>query len=129
MNRKDVAKGILMYTVFAALVAVISIAVFRFWIPKYYFRLYPLIPVYFYVTGMVQFLIVSKAKARKPKSWTNIFFAAKSVKLIVALAVAVLYCFAHKDIAMAVLISTGAVYLLVLAFETWFYYSYGKKEV
>lgn len=128
MEHKTTTKGIILYTALAALIALVSFVVFRFWIPQHYFALYPLIPAYFYVAGILQFLIVERARERKTHSWSSVYIPAKTIKLLIALVLVFIYCFLHREIAVKVLISTGIVYLLVLAFETWFYYSYGKKK-
>lgn len=101
--------------------------IFRRWMPEDYPPLYPAIPLFFYVYGIV-FIHLYKMF---PEKGVQLHLIGKGVKLVLGIAVAVVYAWAVGTYIRAFLITFLGYYVACLVFDSCFFLNYEmdmKKE-
>jgi hypothetical protein len=97
---------------------IVGFLILHYLFPQNYFKLYPLIPIYFFLLTLLEIEILSKYKEKEFVTMTNKFMQLKAIKLFISLMVLLLYCFVVAEQTFAFLITFFLFYIIYLIVET-----------
>lgn len=92
--------------------------------PGHYFGIFPLIPVYFYLVGLLSLYLLDVCRRHAPQKLVMMFLAMKVLKLIVSVIVMMVYCAVARGGTMVFLLTFISFYLLFLIYETWLFFKF-----
>ena len=95
----------------------IGYGLFNFFFPEYYYKLFPLLPVFmFAVTIVVHFYLV-KASEGEPRKFTSKYLGSMGLKILIYLVFIVVILFLDTANAIPFLVSFLAMYATITVFE------------
>ena len=98
--------------------------------PQHYFRGYPLIPVYFWLGGILQINIVERCRRRMPEHVLQVYLLLRVLRMVVSVFLALIYCILVREEAKAFLLTFIANYLIYLSYDTWFFFTAeGNRDI
>jgi hypothetical protein len=101
----------------------------RYALPQYYFPLYPAIPAYFMVLGLVMSIIMwYYSKQLSGRKIVNVYMMMRGVKLLLTLGGILLYYIVIKEQMMEFGLTVAIFYLVYLFVETYLYYRFEKRS-
>lgn len=110
-----------------------GLAIFRWWLPGYYFAAYPAIPFVFMVFAVIIILLqvrwekgVASGRTTQQRVSVNIM-GAKMGKLLLSLILVLLYWYNDGEQLRAFLLTFAVFYLVSLALETVIFVGFTKK--
>lgn len=95
--------------------------------PAHYFVYYPLIPVYFWVTGAMMIVILVNAHSEKPGSTTMLYMLVRTVKLLLTGLFVGGYAWLVNDAIKEFGFTTLLFYVLFLTLESYVYFVNSKR--
>jgi hypothetical protein len=113
---------LIIYTLVVFITALGSIYVLHTLIPEHYFGAYPLIPVYFFVLGVIHFCLFGLYNKFTPQKKLLFYMAMKIQKLILSIGLFVIYCLVVRVFVLEFAFTFVSFYLVTLSFETIFFY-------
>lgn len=101
------------------------------WMPEYYFKWYPFIPVFFYVFGWFDISMFEACRRLAPQKIQLVYLGTKAVKMLFSLIVLLVYSVKVEEKKVEFCLTFFAFYLINLVFESWFFYRYerGNKKI
>ena len=112
---------ILLLTLFILVVGLGSWLILTNFFPHLAFQDYPLIPLFFFIIGIVSIYTLTGLKLDKPNKLINTFMLIRGVKMVSALALTVAYWLFNPADIKSFAIMVVAFYLLYLFLETYIY--------
>lgn len=112
---------ILLLTLFVLVVGLGSWLILTNFFPHLVFQDYPLIPLFFFIIGMVSIYTLTGLKLDKPNKLINTFMLIRGVKMFLALTLTALYWLFNRADIQGFAIMVVAFYLLYLFLETYIY--------
>jgi hypothetical protein len=98
-----------------------------FFLPAYYFHLYPLIPLFFYLVGLGMALSVESAYTIKPATISVFYMVARGVKLLMVAIFLIGYAFIVHDDIKPFGFTTLGFYVFYLVLENLAFYKFEKR--
>jgi hypothetical protein len=102
---------------------IVGFLILHYLFPQNYFKLYPLIPIYFFLLTLLEIEILSKYKEKEFVTMTNKFMQLKAIKLFISLTVLLLYCFIVAEQILVFLVTFLLFYIIYLVAETIIFYA------
>lgn len=127
----NLTKDIIITTLFSLCSGLLGVWVLTDLIPLGYFSSYPIIPIFFYIYALISSSIIIN-KRRKESELKKMFYAfitLKVVKIVLSIAIVIVYVFAFQDTAKQFSLTFITFYLLFLVYDTWFFSKIQKKEI
>lgn len=112
---------ILLLTLFILVVGLGSWLILTNFFPHLVFQEYPLIPLFFFVIGIVSIYTLTGLKLDRPNKLLNTFMLIRGVKMVSALALTAAYWLFNPAEIKSFAIMVVAFYLLYLFLETYIY--------
>ncbi len=100
-----------------------------FYFPEHYIGIYPLIPLYYLVIGIVFSALMYRYKKTNPRHLINIYMLMRTIKFGVTLGSIVVYEIATSWKAYGFVIMMMSFYFLYLIIETYLYYIFEKRPL
>ena len=125
-------KFILLLTVFVVVLGFGSWLVLIHFFPSLAFSDYPLIPLFFYIVGIISIYIMTGLKIDKPNKLLNTFMLIRGVKMFTAISMATVYWLLDRAEIRSFAIMLVAFYLCYLFIETYIYIkieTWNKKNI
>ena len=125
-------KFILLLTVFVVVLGFGSWLVLINFFPSLAFSDYPLIPLFFYIVGIISIYIMTGLKIDKPNKLLNTFMLIRGVKMFTAISMATAYWLLDRAEIRSFAIMLVAFYLCYLFIETYIYIkieTWNKKNI
>ncbi|NLZ94791.1 MAG: hypothetical protein GX921_03065 [Bacteroidales bacterium] len=119
--RKLRQKFTLLLTLFILVVGLGSWLVLTNFFPQLLFQYYPIIPVFFFIIGIVSIYTLTGIKLDKPNKLLNTFMLVRGVKMFLALSLAAVYWLFNRAEIKSFAIMVVVFYLLYLFLETYIY--------
>lgn len=118
-----------LHTLFAILSAILGAVVLHFVLRGNYFSEYPIIPVYFYLFGLLSIYLFDECRLRTPRKLLLLYLVVKMVKLIFSILLIFIYYLVVREDIKTFLLTFLSFYLIYLIFETWlfFYFELNRK--
>ncbi len=122
-------KFLINQTIFTAIVGGLGALILKYWLPEDYFNGFIFVLVYYYLFGLFNIHMFEICRRNAPQKLVLVYLALKVMKIIVSVAVMLIYCMIVRDNIHGFLLVFIAYYLLYLIFETWFFFLFeiGKK--
>lgn len=89
--------------------------------PELAFDDYPLIPLFFYIVGVVSIITLTNLKIDRPNKLLNTFMLIRGIKMFLAIIITIIYWKLDRDEIRSFAIMLVAFYLLYLFLETYIY--------
>lgn len=98
--------------------------------PQHYFSGYPLIPVYFFLFGLVAVHAFETVRCRSPKLLLQLYMVVRVLRMLLAATILIVYCAAVKVENVAFAVTFVIDYLIFLTYDSYFFYRYesGRKK-
>ena len=127
MNPESVKKRLIISMLVTIVVAGIAVGLALYYLlPAYWFRWYPLIPVFFMLLGLFMSLSMNHYSKREPKKMITILMLMRGVKILLTAGGVLLYYWLVGERMTEVLLVTLGFYLLHLFVETYLFYRFEK---
>jgi len=125
MKIKDLTKRNLIIGLIALtlLCFIIGFLILHYLFPQNYFKLYPLIPIYFFLITLLEIEIIAKYKEKEFATIANKYMQLKAIKLFISLTVLLLYCFIVAEQILVFLVTFLLFYIIYLVAETIIFYA------
>ena len=114
-------KFIILLTLFIVVVAFGTWLILIHFFPELAFKDYPLIPLFFFVVGIISIYILTGLKIDKPNKLLNTFMLIRGIKMSLAIIMAVIYWIVDRAEIRSFAIMLVAFYLFYLFIETYIY--------
>lgn len=115
------------HTLGALLCGVIGALILIHGIPgAQYFKAFPMIPIYFYLWGLLSIYLFDYGQRQMPKKILLIYLGIKSVKMILSILLLIVFTILDPEDGHVFLLTFVAFYLVYLVFETWLFFSFEK---
>lgn len=121
-------KFILLLTLFVVVVGVGLWLILTNFFPHYAFQGYPLIPLFFFATGIVSIHTLTNLKLNRPNKLLNTFMLIRGVKMFFALVLTTTYWIVNKADTKHFAIMVVVFYILYLFLETYIYIKLEKWD-
>lgn len=131
MNFRRFSLGIrmlLLLTVIYTSVGVLLGVILKFLVPQLYFAHFPLIPLFYLVTGVILNFVLDECRSKRPDRLVNVFMIMRGVKLlltVVFLAVYEKYIGEHRTRFALTLV---LFYFIYMSLESYLFYLYEKRR-
>lgn len=102
--------------------------ILRYGLPQYYFGTYPLIPVYFYIFGLILIYLFERVRRNIQQKTLLLYAAIRMMKLMVSIVVLVIYGLLVHTQLKEFLFTFIIFYLIYLIFETLFFFNFETQE-
>lgn len=125
-------KFILLLTFFIVIVGFGGWLALIHFFPEMAFYDYPIIPVFFFIVGLVSINIMTRLKIDKPTKLLNTFMLIRGVKMMLAVVLTTIYWLADRAEIKSFAIMLVAFYLCYLFLETYIYIqieTWNKKNI
>lgn len=109
------------------IVGIASFAIFYFLAPQYYFKLYPIIGIFYWITGMIFNYLLDKCRTTQPDQLLNTYMFGRMIKFLATILFLLIYVFISKTDKLVFGISLMANYIIYTALDLYVYYSYNKR--
>ena len=119
--RKLRQKFILLLTLFILVVGLGSWLILTNFFPHLVFQHYPLIPLFFFIIGIVSIYTLTGLRLDRPNKLLNTFMLIRGVKMVSALGITALYWLFNPTAIKSFAIIVVVFYLLYLFLETYIY--------
>ncbi len=113
---------LLLSLLLTALLAGVGGSVFFHLFPGYYFACYPLIPVFFFVVGLLGLNVTEGCRKRAPQRLAQVYLLTRMAKLVLTILVMIAYGVAAKDDLRAFLLTFIVNYVVYLIYDSWFFF-------
>lgn len=90
--------------------------------PHHYFRGYPLIPLFFFVFGMLMIHVIEFFRRRMPERMMLAYMLVRSLRMFASMVFMLVYCVAVREEARVFLLTFIANYLIYLMYDSWFFF-------
>jgi len=114
----------LLATMIAA--GIVGFLLLKYAVPQYYFRWYPLIPVYFTLLGGIMSAGMWYYSKRMPTKIVTVFMLMRGVKLLLTVGSIFLYYVLVGEQMVEFSLTTAVFYFLYLFVETYLFYRFEK---
>jgi hypothetical protein len=119
---------LIIYTLVILITTLGGIYVLHTLIPEHYFGAYPFIPMYFFVLGGIHFFLFGLYNKFTQKKKMLFYMVMKIQKLILSIALLVIYCLVVRVFVLEFAFTFVSFYLITLFFETIFFYNFEWKS-
>lgn len=106
------------------LVGVIGGYIYFDFYPHHYFGGYPLIPTFFFIFGVFTISMTETCRKHSPRHLLQIYMLLRVMRMLFSIIVMAVYCIAVQEEAKEFLLTFIANYLIYLAYDSWFYFSF-----
>jgi hypothetical protein len=120
LTKRNLIVGLIALTL---LCFIVGFLILHYLFPKNYFKLYPLIPIYFFLITLLEIEIIAKYKEKEFATIANKYMQLKAIKLFISLTVLLLYCFIVAEQILAFLVTFLLFYIIYLVAETIIFYA------
>ena len=127
----SLTKDIIITTLFSFCCGLLGFWVLTNLIASGYFSSYPFIPLFFYIYALIASTIITN-KRKKESELKKLFYAfitLKVIKIVLSLAIVIVYVVAFQNTAKQFSLTFITFYLLFLVYDTWFFSKTQKKEI
>ncbi|MDD2474510.1 MAG: hypothetical protein PHI32_01220 [Dysgonamonadaceae bacterium] len=114
-------KFILLLTLFVIVVGFGTWLILIHFFPELAFDDYPLIPLFFYIVGIVSIIILTNLKIDRPNKLLNTFMLIRGFKMFLAIIITIIYWKLDRAEIRSFAIMLVAFYLFYLFIETYIY--------
>lgn len=114
---ESLRKYIYRLLILALILTCIGYALFNFFFPAYYFRLFPVLPVFLFAVTIVIHIYLVKASAGDPRKFAAKYLGSMGLKILIYLVFIVIMLLIDTANAIAFLVSFLAIYATLTAFE------------
>lgn len=114
-------KFIILLTIFIIVFGFGSWMILIHFFPELAFADYPIIPIYFYLIGLVSIFTLTKIKIDNSPKLLNTFMMIRGVKMLFAILIGVIYWLLDRAEIRSFAIMLITFYIFYLFFETYFY--------
>lgn len=121
-------KFLIYITLLTLFLGVVGGVVLQNLVPGRYFEAYPLIPVYFYLYGIGSVFLLDFCRRHAPKRMVMLFMGMKGLKLILSIALLIIYAMLVPHSAVVFMLTFIVFYLCYLIFESWFFFVSERNE-
>lgn len=111
------------------LVGLLSGVLFHYLIPEEYFASFPIIGVFYFVTGMIFNFVLDRSRNKHPDRLLNVFMLGKTTKFIITILFLILYVQFRPEIKLEFSISLMGYYFIYSMLEIYIYYLYNKSLI
>lgn len=111
-------------TLLSLIVGWAGAALFYYVLPQHSFAGYPLIPVYFFLFGLLEISIFDVCRKNAPQKLLMLYMGMKSMKMLISVIFLAVYCLAVREEAIVFLMTFVVYYIIYLIYETWFFFTY-----
>lgn len=112
---------------FSCVVGCLGLWLFRSFYPEAYFPVYPAIPVYFFLIGMLSLLLYRPG--RQGKSTVITYIGIRMIKLLTSVLLLLLYAFLVRAQIITVLVTFCIYYIAYMIFEATFLFLSERKTI
>lgn len=123
LTKSHLILGLVLLTV---LCLIMGFLVLYFLFPQYYFKLYPLVPIYFFLISLAEIRIIAGSQKKGLVFIMNKYMQLKAIKLFASLILLILYCFIVAEQTFVFLITFLLYYLIYLIVEAVVFYAKSK---
>lgn len=102
--------------------------ILHYMLPQYYFASYPVIPIYFFVFGFLIIYLFERVRRNIQHKTLFLYMSIRMMKLMVSIILLVIIGFVVPSQIKEFLFTFIVFYLIYLAFETLFFFSFENKE-
>ncbi len=120
LTKRNLIVGLIALTL---LCFIIGFLILHYIFPQNYFKLYPLIPIYFFLITLLEIEIIAKHKEKEFATIANKYMQLKAIKLFISLTVLLLYCFIVAEQILVFLVTFLLFYIIYLVAETIIFYA------
>ena len=118
---KVVNKLFILHTALLLVLGVVGWIILRFLFPEIEVKGYFVIPIFFYLIGVVLFWRFRKVFIKNPFKTTNLYMQIRVIKILVSIIIIVLYWLLHKPGFRPFAMVFAAFYLIYLVWETFLF--------
>lgn len=128
MDKKGTIKYFVVFlTILSVVAGVLGWVVLHYFIPAHYFPLYPVIPVYFFLFGLLYIYLFDKFRTKTQQSVVLFYSSIRMMKLMVSIVGLILYGVLVKTQIKELLFTFIVFYLIYLLFETLFFFNFERN--
>ena len=124
---KVVKKLLMLHTSLLAVLGVFGWMILRFLFPEIEVKLYFIIPLFFYLIGVVLFWRFEKVSKSNPFKTTNLYMRIRIIKVVLSIIIVVLYWVFNKEGFRPFAMTFAAFYLIYLVWETFLFLRLEKQ--
>ena len=118
LTKRNLIVGLIALTL---LCFIIGFLILHYIFPQNYFKLYPLIPIYFFLITLLEIEIIAKYKEKEFATIANKYMQLKAIKLFISLTILLLYCFIVAEQILAFLVTFYFLHYLFGCRNNYFY--------
>ena len=115
-----------------ALLAVIGGIGYYFLLPDYYFASYPLIPVFFFVLGLLMINVFDKYNKEQAFATSKSlrgYLLMRMIRMFASIVIVIVYCLSVREGIACFLTAFIVNYLIYLVFDSWFFAHWEKRTL
>ena len=119
--RKLRQKFIILLTLFIVIIGFGGWLILIHFFPDLAFKDYPIIPIFFFVVGLISINVLTRLKINKKNTLLNTFMLIRGIKMLTAVMITVIYWLSDRAEIRSFAIMLVAFYLCYLFLETYIY--------
>lgn len=119
--RKLRQKFIILLTLFIVIIGFGGWLILIHFFPDLAFKDYPIIPIFFFVVGLISINVLTRLKINKKNTLLNTFMLIRGIKMLSAVMITVIYWLSDRAEIRSFAIMLVAFYLCYLFLETYIY--------
>src|SRR5690554_2896931 len=114
-------KFIILLTLFIVIIGFGGWLILIHFFPDLAFKDYPIIPIFFFVVGLISINVLTRLKINKKNTLLNTFMLIRGIKMLTAVMITVIYWLSDRAEIRSFAIMLVAFYLCYLFLETYIY--------
>lgn len=119
---------LLLLTVIYVSVGVILGVILKFLVPWLYFAHFPLIPLFYLITGVILNFVLDQCRSKRPERLVNVFMIMRMVKLLLTVAFLAIYDQFIGEHRIKFAITLVLFYVIYMSLESYLFYLYEKRR-
>jgi hypothetical protein len=109
-------------------IGLVSGLIFYFFMPHYYFKLYPAIVVFYWISGVLLNFLLEKNRHKKPDVVLNVYMMGRMIKFLFTIVFLLIYVLSGGPYKGPFAIVLMCNYFIYTGLELYIYYLYTKLE-
>lgn len=116
-------------TIVIGVSALVVYGIFKLFMPEYYFKFYPIIPLFFYLFEVYSIFMFDRCRLKTPSKLLNVYLGVKFAKLTLSILLVLFYTLKIKEHTRDFVIVFFLFYIISLVFQCWFFILYESHKM
>lgn len=119
---------LLLLTAIYTSVGVLLGVILKLLAPQLYFSYFPLIPLFYLVTGVILNFVLDECRTKRPEKLVNVFLTMRVIKLLLTVAFLAVYDKFIGEHRIRFALTLVLFYFIYTSLESYFFYLYEKRR-